>query len=202
MRSKPQTFFAPGRRHARPRDAASSFNSLLRGMRTRFPRQAAHLLARARFPQLKEDENTFGSHAGGAAKTTASAFRRRTRSLHGRGPATCGTLPFTGHWETTRIAAIGPRAARYGRSRPLLTLAPFTALRTRARVEKEYLPTHPWAIGKTPARALPKWRATGVNQFADMANAVWRPSRKGLASRLAALARGARKSEPRARGIK
>ena len=99
------------------------------------------------------------------------------------------------HWETSRIAAIGPRAARYGRSRPLLTLAPFTALRTRARVKKEYLPTHPWASGKTPARALRKWRATGVNQFADMANAVWRPSRKGLASRLAALARGARKTE-------
>ena len=93
-------------------------------------------------------------------------------------------------WETSRIAAIDPRAARYGRSRPLLTLAPFTALRTRARVKKEYLPTHPWAIGKTPARALRKWRATGVNQFADMANAVWRPSRKGLASRLAALAGG------------
>ena len=72
------------------------------------------------------------------------------------------------HWETSRIAAIGPRAARYGRSRPLLTLAPFTALRTRARVKKEYLPTHPWASGKTPARALRKWRATGVNQFADM----------------------------------
>ena len=72
------------------------------------------------------------------------------------------------HWETSRIAAIGPRAARYGRSRPLLTLAPFTALRTRARVKKEYLPTHPWALGKTPARALPIWRATGVNQFADM----------------------------------
>ena len=94
------------------------------------------------------------------------------------------------HWGTSRIAAIGPRAARYGRSRPLLTLAPFTALRTRARVKKEYLPTHPWASGKTPARALRKWRATGVNQFADMANAVWRPSRKGLASRLAALAGG------------
>ena len=98
------------------------------------------------------------------------------------------------HWETSRIAAkfIGPRAARYGRSRPLLTLAPFTALRTRARVEKEYLPTHPWAIEMTPARALRKWRATGVNQFGHTANAVWRPSRKGLASRLAALARGAR----------
>ena len=96
LRSKAQTFFAPGRRHARPRDATSSFNSLLRGMRTRFPRQAAHLLARSRFPPVKEDENTFGSHAGGAAKTTASAFRRRTRSLHGRGPATCGTLPRTG----------------------------------------------------------------------------------------------------------
>ena len=95
-------------------------------------------------------------------------------------------------WETSRIAAIGPRAARYGRSRPLLTLAPFTALRTRARVKKEYLPTHPWASGKTPARALRKWRATGVNQFGHTANAVWRPSRKGLASRLAALARGAR----------
>ena len=98
------------------------------------------------------------------------------------------------HWETSRIAAIGPRAARYGRSRPLLTLAPFTALRTRARVKKEYLPTHPWASGKTPARALRKWRATGVNQFGHTANAVWRPSRKGLASRLAALARGARKN--------
>ena len=80
------------------------------------------------------------------------------------------------HWETSRIAAIGPRAARYGRSRPLLTLAPFTALRTRARVKKEYLPTHPWASGKTPARALRKWRATGVNQFGHTANAVWRPS--------------------------
>ena len=114
----------------------------------------------------------------------------------------CNVWHPSAHWETSRIAAIGPRAARYGRSRPHLTLAPFPALRTRARVEKEYLPTHPWAIGKTPARALRKWRATGVNQFADMANAVWRPSRKGLASRLAALARGARKSEPRARGIK
>ena len=43
------------------------------------------------------------------------------------------------HWETSRIAAkfIGPRAARYGRSRPLLTLAPFTALRTRVRVKKK-----------------------------------------------------------------
>ena len=96
LRSRPQTFFAPGRRHARPRDAARSFNSLLRGGRTRFPRPAALLPARARFPPVKEDENTFGSHAGGAAKTTASAFRRRTRSLHGRGPATCGTLPRTG----------------------------------------------------------------------------------------------------------
>ena len=96
LRSKAQTFFAPGRRHARPRDATSSFHSLLRGRRTRFPRPAALVLARARFPPVKEDENTFGSHAGGAAKTTASAFRRRTRSLHGRGPATCGTLPRAG----------------------------------------------------------------------------------------------------------
>ena len=68
LRSRPQTFFAPGRRHARPRDVASSFNSFLRGRRTRFPRLAALLLARSRFPPVKEDENTFGSHAGGATK--------------------------------------------------------------------------------------------------------------------------------------
>ena len=51
----------------------------------------------------------------------------------------CNMWHPSAHWETSRIAAkfIGPRAARYGRSRPLLTLAPFTALRTRVRVKKK-----------------------------------------------------------------
>ena len=116
-----------------------------------------------------------------AAMRAAPQKRRRPRFADA--PALCTGVPRnvwqpSARWETSRIAAIGPRAARYGRSRPLLTLAPFTALRTRARVEKEYLPTHPWALVKTPARALRKWRATGVNQFADIPKAVWRPSRK------------------------
>ena len=163
--------------------------------------EAGGLVSRAR--QLTYSlEHDF--HQSRRTRTLLAAMRaapqKRRRPRFADAPAHCMGVPRNvGHpsarWETSRIAAIGPRAARYGRSRPLLTLAPFTALRTRARVKKEYLPTHPWASGKTPARALRKWRATGVNQFGHTANAVWRPSRKGLASRLAALARGARKTK-------
>ena len=113
-----------------------------------------------------------------AAMRAAPQKRRRPRFTDA--PALCTGVPRnvwqpSARWETSRIAAIGPRAARYDPSRPLLALAPLTALRTRARVEKEYLPTHPWASGKTPARALRKWRATGVNQFAYNPQAVCDP---------------------------
>ena len=174
-RSRPQTFFAPGRRHARPRDAPAP---LIRCF------EAEGLVSRAR--QLTYSlEHDF--HQSRRTRTLLAAMRaapqKRRRPRFADAPALCTGVPRnvwqpSARWETSRIAAIGPRAARYDPSRPLLALAPLTALRTRARVEKEYLPTHPWALVKTPARALRKWRATGVNQFADTANAVWRPSRK------------------------
>ena len=81
MRSKPQTFFAPGRRHARPRDAASSFNSLLRGRRTRFPRQAAQLSLEHDFHQSRRTRTLL------AAMRAAPQKRRRPRFADA--PALC-----------------------------------------------------------------------------------------------------------------